>query len=132
MSLQNVKGAAIIFGKKARLKKIKRRNGSKIHFVDSKEIAKVKPKNKKRITPQIVETKLESYKGRITHLHFDGWRDKSALPSENLLMDLLDKIESLSSHPDVPVAINCKGGAGRSGMIGVSFFLRRFIDAEVR
>lgn len=96
------------------------------------QVLQVKEKSHRNTIPQIIETTLATSDGReFTHLHYEGWRDKSGMPCEDLLNTLLDRIYELSPDPQVPVAINCKGGAGRSGTIAVSLYLRRYVDAQL-
>lgn len=119
------------WGKKA-LKKITLHDGSKIKFLGSKAITHNKKMGLGKTMPQIIETTLHCpHAGKFTHLHFNGWCDETSAPSEKLLLCLLDRIEKLSPDPTIPVAINCRGGAGRTGTISVSLFLRRLVDAEL-
>lgn len=114
------------FWMKDKLHTIALRDRSRILHIGSKVL-------KNDGAPQIIETALRTSTGKkITHLHYDGWGDKRPMPSEKLLGDLLDRITELNPDPEVPVAINCRGGVGRTGTIAVSLYLRRFIDSELQ
>ena len=82
--------------------------------------------------PRLVESTLVARKGdtavEIRHLHYDGWRDRQAMPSEELLYGLYTRIEELATGPQPPIAINCKGGVGRTGTVAVGLYIRRYID----
>jgi protein tyrosine phosphatase len=77
--------------------------------------------------PKIIETTYEASQGEekrtITHLHFDGWRDKSPIPDEGLLCILIRRVEELSPEGEAPIAINCHGGIGRTGTLAVIYDL---------
>lgn len=118
------------FWKNKLLKKIELRSGIKIAQVSSKVIFERK-KSRKKYKPQIIESTLTYDDQTCTHLHYEGWKDKTPAPCEKLLGALLDKICELSPDPTVPVSINCRGGVGRTGVLAVSLYLRREIDAEL-
>lgn len=114
------------FWKQEKLNKISLRDRSRIQHIASTVL-------KNDGIPQIIETSLLTTYGKsITHLHYDGWGDKRPIPSEKLLAHLLDRISELNPDPEVPVAINCRGGVGRTGTIAVSLYLRRLVDRELQ
>ncbi len=114
------------------LKHIRLRNGSKITQTSSR-VLEILENSKKKTVPQIIESKLYCSNGDwVTHLHYEGWRDKAEMPSERLLNVLLDRIYELNPDPSVPVAINCKGGIGRTGTVALSLYLRRIVDSELK
>ncbi len=120
------------FWTKKRLKKIALKDKSKIVHVTSKVLCINNNTKHKKVVPQIIETTLETTSGKtISHLHYDGWRDKRAMPCLQLFSQLLDRIYELNPDPKVPIAINCRGGVGRTGTIAVSLYLRRLVDAEL-
>jgi protein tyrosine phosphatase len=119
------------FWRKKSLKKITLRDDSKIEYISSTIIAK-KKKSIQHAVPQLIESTLYCSRGTyLTHLHYEGWQDKRGMPSEKLLTKLLDRLYELSPDPSVPIAINCRGGTGRSGTIAVSLYLRRLVDAKL-
>lgn len=123
-----LKGGSNNFWKNKTLKKIKLRDGTT--FVqEPSEILQQKSSGKR--APKIVETRLSYGPETCTHLHYDGWKDKNPAPSVELLAFLLDRICELSPDPTIPVGINCKGGVGRTGVLAVSLYLRREIDAQI-
>jgi protein tyrosine phosphatase len=77
--------------------------------------------------PKIIETTYEASregeKRTITHLHYDGWVDRSAIPDEDLFSTLVRRIKGLSSDREAPIAINCHGGIGRTGTLAVCYDL---------
>ncbi len=119
------------FWKEKVLKKIPLRDGSKIKYIKSAVLQKQKSSHKKRV-PQIIESTLLSNEHQCTHLHYDGWKDKSAAPCKKLLGLLLDRITELSPDPTVSVGINCRGGVGRTGLVAISLYLRREVDAQLK
>lgn len=119
------------FWKNDVLKKITLRDGSKITHGKS-QVLHILENSRKKLVPQIIESTLyTSDERKITHLHYEGWQDKHGMPCEELLANLLDRIYELSPDPKVPVAINCRGGAGRTGTVAVSLYLRREVDAQL-
>ena len=88
--------------------------------------------------PKIMETALvgTSPAGEhkvLTHLHYTAWPNRSGNPPDEPLMHaLLDRIQQLSVNPQTPVAINCKSGVGRTGVIAFYLSLRRIIDEAIR
>lgn len=88
-----------------------------------------------RNQPQIVETTLLATKGDttrvVTHLHYEGWIDRTAAPNEELMMKLLQRMQELSPNKHAPIAINCHGGVGRTGGTCVEYGIFRHIDAEL-
>ncbi len=125
-----VKGRSNNFWQNKILKKIRLRNGATIVKIAS-NVLQILEDSKKNTIPQIIESKLECSNGKqITHLHYEGWRDKTAMPCEKLLNILLDRIYELNPDPTIPVAINCKGGIGRTATVALSLYLRRIVDAK--
>ncbi len=119
------------FWKADNVSRVKLRNGATIKNISSRVIRKIED-SKKKIVPQIIETTLvTSNRKTITHLHYEGWRDKRGMPCKELFSDLLDRIYELSPNPKSPVAINCRGGVGRTGTVAVSLYLRREVDAQL-
>jgi protein tyrosine phosphatase len=47
------------------------------------------------------------------------------------LQALLDEMEQSNPSREIPIAINCISGVGRTGTIAVSYYLRREIDAQL-
>ncbi len=87
--------------------------------------------------PKILETSITATHTsgevrELTHLHYEGWRDREAMPSEPLFHTLLDRIIELQGvREEVPIAINCHGGVGRTGTTAVSHYLRKEIDRQL-
>lgn len=106
--------------------------GWKLEHLGGKALAEdTKPNEDGRI-PRLVETTIRATKKNqerfITHLHYDGWKDRHPMPSLQLFDQLLDRMQELNPDPQIPVAINCVGGVGRTGTTAVSLLLRRKID----
>lgn len=85
--------------------------------------------------PELIRTELVATKGEkqrtITHLHYDGWMDRSPLPDEHLFSTLLDTARQLSPSKEVPISINCMGGVGRTGTTAVTLYLQKQIDDQL-
>jgi protein tyrosine phosphatase len=85
--------------------------------------------------PKIVETTYEASreeeKRTITHLHYDGWVDRSSIPNEDLLGALIRRMKDLSSDRDFPIAINCHGGVGRTGTLAVCYDLFKECEQQL-
>jgi protein tyrosine phosphatase len=110
------------------LKNIKLRDGTKVKQTANEILHK---KSSGRRSPKIIESSINYGDQACTHLHYDGWKDKGPAPCTELLGLLLDRICELSPDPEVPVGINCRGGVGRTGVLAVSLYLRRKVDAEL-
>ena len=87
-------------------------------------------------TPRIIETTIrakhkEEDERTLTHIHYEGWPDREAMPSEKLFRTLLDRIMELQQGRDVPFAINCHGGVGRTGTTALSHYLQSEVDAQL-
>jgi hypothetical protein len=71
--------------------------------------------------PRIVRREIIAKKGQevrtIIHLHFENWCDGTPCPNESLLFALLNLKDELKISPDAPLAINCKAGVGRTGVV---------------
>lgn len=82
--------------------------------------------------PKVVESTLLASKGdekiELHHFHYDGWKDKQPMPSEGLLDILYRRIEEINPSPDPAIAINCRGGVGRTGTGAVGYYARRYVD----
>ena len=118
------------FWKDSRTGQFKFSDGSRIVSSKTKVLLQGKP-GVKNIS-QIVETKLSLSNGKtITHLHYDGWYDKTPMPDEQIFQALLDRIKELSPNKKVPIAINCKAGVGRTGVTAICYLLRRQIDEQL-
>lgn len=118
------------FWKDSNTQQFKFSDGSKIVY--SKTRVLLKGKNGVRNPSQIVETTLSVSNGKtITHLHYDGWFDRTKMPDEDIFQVLLDRVHELSPNKKIPIAINCKGGVGRTGVTALCYLLRRQIDAQL-
>jgi protein tyrosine phosphatase len=77
--------------------------------------------------PQLVESTLLASRGgekvELTHLHYDGWIDRNPMPSIELFDTLMHRAKTLSPSQSSPIAVNCRGGIGRTGVFLVSHFL---------
>lgn len=76
----------------------------------------------------IIERTLSLTKGphtrTITLLHYKGWKDGRAAPSEALLLQLLTRIDEIGGK----IWINCKGGNGRTGQVALLHWAKQKID----
>ncbi|HXF28838.1 MAG TPA: protein-tyrosine phosphatase family protein, partial [Chlamydiales bacterium] len=68
----------------------------------------------------------------VFHIHCSGWPDSKPLPDEAVMHSLFDHIEKLSPESNIPIAINCKGGVGRTGTTYLCYYLRKLIQARLR
>lgn len=89
-------------------------------------------KNTKGRIPQLVETTIVATHDlqpsrTMTHLHYEGWVDRTAASDEQLLLKLLDRMEALSPDARTPIAINCHAGRGRTLNIAAAYFFRKKI-----
>lgn len=117
------------------LQKMTHRDGWMIRNVRSEVIAK---EGTEENSPCIVESKLVAAReGKdgielrtLTHFHYDRWRDRHPIPSTDLMITLLDRMEELSQNPETPIALNCKGGVGRSGSTAVAYLLKKRLQNE--
>jgi len=87
------------------------------------------------LRPQIIETVIKASRGdetrEIRHLHYEGWKDRQPMPNEALFRRLLCRIEELQANLDIPIAINCYGGVGRTGTTAICNYFRRKICHEL-
>lgn len=111
------------------LSQITLRDGSKMKNIASNVIATGNAGAK--IIESTLEISKNGQKRTVTHLHYEGWHDKTAIPDEQLFRRLLDRIDELNPLPSTPIAINCKGGVGRTGTTAVAHYLRKEINAEL-
>ena len=85
--------------------------------------------------PQIIESTLLATRAgetrTLTHLHYEGWRDRKAMPSEELFHVLQERIAELQKGKTTPFAINCHGGVGRTGTTALSHYFRKEVDAQL-
>ncbi len=77
---------------------------------------------------KVVETTITLSNGKeLTHLHYEGWCDSTPVPDIDLFQKMLARMRELNVL-DAPIAINCKGGVGRSGFTLLVYALERSID----
>jgi len=80
----------------------------------------------------IWETTLKTSGGKIVkHLHYDGWCDSCAIPDLDLFQKLLERMQELQGSSVNPIAINCKGGVGRSSTTMGSYYFEWLIRKEL-
>jgi protein tyrosine phosphatase len=85
--------------------------------------------------PQLIKTTIiasnhQGLRRKLTHLHYEGWRDKEAMSSEQLFLSLIKYMGNRQKNKkDKPIAINCHGGVGRTGTLALSYYLKNEIDA---
>jgi protein tyrosine phosphatase len=133
------------------LSKVKLRDGWKISAIDEKRkdiIVGTKPVftsdvNPKKMSknelakwrPRVQESHIVATKGakkhEFIHLYHDNWHDHKAPPDLKVLKALADRIDKYATK-DIPIAINCHGGIGRTGTIALINYGRRKIDAELK
>ncbi len=120
------------FWQNERLENMQLSDGWTIRNVEQKIIAK---EELEPDSPCIVESTLIAKKGDeehvMTHFHYDRWRDRHQMPSTDLMLILQDRMEELSPDPTVPIALNCRGGVGRSGSTAVAYLLRKRLQKEL-
>ena len=109
--------------------------GWKIKKISQRQIAKGHPSKNYSGVPKIIESTLiatnGSKKRTIKHLHYTGWKDKRAAPSVWLMDRLQNRMKVLSPNPETPIAINCRGGIGRTGTLATSYVLRKKINEKI-
>jgi protein tyrosine phosphatase len=85
--------------------------------------------------PEIIQTDITATKkGKtrtFTHLHFNGWCDRSPMPDEKLFATLIETIRARNPSPTQPIAINCRGGVGRTGTTAITLDLQKEIDCQL-
>ncbi len=142
LEASEAKGRCNNFWTHEKLTKIPLQNGWKIEHHVSSIIAKGAKEQDGIRDPQLIETKLvatrktaagEEEARVLTHIHYDGWRDRTAAPDEKLLQKLVDRIEELQKEgvKDAPFEVNCKGGIGRTGTIVAIHWIRQKIYEEL-
>lgn len=123
------------FWKNEKLARIKSRNGWKIINIHQHILATAEKEPEGTNTPQIIESTLLAIRlGEtriLTHLHYDGWRDRQAMPSETLFYSLQNRIMEHQKEQNAPFAINCYGGVGRTGTTALSHYLRKEVDTQL-
>ena len=118
------------FWKDSSTQQFKFSDGSKI--VNSKTKVLLTGKKGVKNISQIVETKLLLTNGKtITHLHYDGWYDRTPVPDEHIFQALLNRVKELSPRKEIPIAINCRGGVGRTGVTAICYSLRSQIEEQL-
>ena len=102
-----------------------------MRFYDRSTVIKTEEKLLASGTPGInretslFETTLTLSNGKVlTHLHYEGWCDGTPVPDVHLFQLMLDRMRELNQN-DAPIAINCKGGVGRSGFTLIAYALER-------
>jgi protein tyrosine phosphatase len=143
------RGDTPAFWTQKELNKVKLREGGKIALVSQKEIARSdKPVFTKYVDPsEMSPEELAAWVPRVqesvigvakdekshlfTHLYYDNWHDHQAPPCLKTLYVLVDRIDELTKSRETPIAINCHGGVGRTGVVGAILYGRRKIDAEL-
>jgi protein tyrosine phosphatase len=86
-----------------------------------------------RRTPQIVESLLVAKRGEekfeIRHYHHDGWVDRNPMPSLRLFLVLMNLVMKMNVPSGTPIAVNCRGGVGRTGIfVGIHYLLLQLVD----
>lgn len=112
----------------------------KVTFRDGwtiREIAtNVLMKNKSSKGPELIQRTLNVTKGgeakTITHLHYENWPDHKAAPDDEMLSALVHKINELQTTNDHPIAINCKGGIGRTGTLAIAHLAIHEIKKQLK
>ena len=108
-------------------------NGASVVKITEEILQTSLVKNSAQKTPQLIESTLELDDGRkISHIHFDGWIDRSGCPDDVLLNVLLKRMDELSPDPRWPKAINCHGGVGRTGEVAYNYLIRKHIEDQIQ
>jgi protein tyrosine phosphatase len=123
------------FWKNDKLALLRSRDGWTITNIGYRVLAvgEMEPEGNKE--PQIIESTLLATRAgetrTLTHLHYEGWRDRQAMPSEALFHIFQDRIAELQKGKTTPFAINCHGGVGRTGTTALSHYFRQEVDAQL-
>lgn len=125
------------YWKEENISQIKTDDGWSFHVKETKVIDQSTEEDHGTKNPQLIETTIEAKNSSgetrlLTHLHYDGWRDQTPIPSERVFQSLLDRIEELQRGKSTPFAINCHGGKNRTGTCAVSHYLRSEVDNLLR
>lgn len=114
---------------------LRSRDGWTITNIGQRVLAKAEMEPQGTNEPQIIESTLLATRAgesrTLIHLHYEGWRDRQAMPSEALFNVFQDRIAELQKGKTVPFAINCHGGVGRTGTTALSHYFRHYVDAEL-
>jgi len=123
-----------VFWSKEVLEKLKLQSGWTFTLKEENTKVLVQSSSQADAPVQIVQRQFLAKKGdeerTILHLHYQGWQDLEKAPDEEVLFALLNLIDELEVN-GLPFSINCNAGHGRTGVIAVSHFLRRYIDGEL-
>ena len=114
------------------LKELKLSHGWSIEHDKSKKTVLATGKKGSKIVERTLVAKKGSEERKIIHMHYVKWEDRMPSPDVDLLMKLLDRKDEIQKGHDVPVAINCKAGRGRTGTIAVADLARKEIDAQLQ
>jgi len=81
---------------------------------------------------RIVETEILFSNGKkATFFHHEGWKDHFPAPDRHLLASLVNHVLKINGSKDAPIAVNCRGGVGRTAVFAVTAYLRREVDAQL-
>jgi len=84
----------------------------------------------------LIKTRLLATDGKETrtlfHLHYTGWPDHTPIPNKTIFQELLRKMHPLSPNKEIPIAINCHAGVGRTGATAVTYVLQQQISKAVQ
>lgn len=68
----------------------------------------------------------------LTHLHYEGWRNREPMADERLFDVLFREVDQVHTDKTTPISINCKGGVGRTGVSAVLHSALSEIQRQVK
>jgi protein tyrosine phosphatase len=118
-----------------KLSQVTTKGGWKFAKKSSKILATAPKEPEGTKIPKLIETTIaarhkDGENRVLTHLHYEGWRDREAMPSETLFHALQDRIAQIHRGRDEPFAVNCLGGVGRTGTTVLTNCFRKDIDDQ--
>jgi protein tyrosine phosphatase len=102
------------------------------HCLHSTRFATTPLEAQSKIVKRIFVAKRGDEVRNITHLHITRWADGTYIPDEKLLFLLLSFKDLVHVSVDKPIAIHCKAGLGRTGVVTLFDIVRSVILKQFR
>lgn len=81
---------------------------------------------------EITETEIVFKNGKkATFFHHEHWKDHHPAPDRELIHALAQHVLQINGAPAHPIAINCRGGVGRTAVFAIYLFLRREVESQL-
>lgn len=119
------------FWKNETLSRVRLRNGVTLQNMGDSTVVAKGTFSKLRPTMLVASSIMDSMEKTVRHLHCAGWPDGETYPDEELLLKLVKLMKELSPDPKFPIAINCKGGVGRTGTLALLYLVIERIRAQL-